>query len=159
MYIYIYVYIPTLYCDCKFQNSSSLLRMQLSEFQILQSTSKTKLVTLKLVSESEIGTLKVTSKSKIQYNETQYNTISPPNPMPRQQGVGWVGIFGILYCIVLVKYDNFINLLPLLDFFKSSNIHTNTFHASNRPIRPYRTKNQGLTGFGRVRDFAVFYSL
>ena len=42
-------------------------------------------------------------------------------------------------------------------FFEFSNVHTNTFHAANRVIRPCRTKNLSFTWFWGVRDFAVFY--
>ena len=31
---------------------------------------------------------------------------------------------------------------------KSSNMHTNTFHASNRPIEPYMIPNPSVTDFG-----------
>ena len=46
-----------------------------------------------------------------------------------------------------------------LNFVKSSNVHTNTFHASNRPILQYITTNASVADFRGVRDFAVFYSL
>ena len=39
---------------------------------------------------------------------------------------------------------------------KSSNMHTNTFHASNRPILPYMT-NKSIYRDLEGRDVAVFF--
>ena len=46
-----------------------------------------------------------------------------------------------------------------VELLKSSDVHTNTFHASNQPIRPYGTRNPGfidLGGFGILRYFIPY---